>query len=53
MGQNAAAQIAQMAHAQQAAAAQAAVQQAAVHAGGSGNAVAAMTPQGLILLPRQ
>ena len=54
LAQSAAAQIAQMAHAQQAAAAQAAAQQAAAQASGpQGNAVAAMTPQGLILLPRQ
>ena len=48
LAQNAAAQIAQLSQWQQAAA-----QQAAVQAGNSSNAVAAMTPQGLILLPRQ
>jgi len=53
LAQNAAAQMAQMAQVQQAAAAQVAAQNAAAQAGASGNAVAAMTPQGLILLPRQ
>ena len=48
LAQNAAAQIAQLSQWQQAAA-----QQAAVQAGNSSNTVAAMTPQGLILLPRQ
>ena len=48
LAQNAAAQIAQLSQWQQAAA-----QQAVVQAGNSSNAVAAMTPQGLILLPRQ
>lgn len=48
LAQNAAAQIAQLSQWQQAAA-----QQAVVQAGNSSNTVAAMTPQGLILLPRQ
>ena len=43
LAQNAAAQIAQLSQ----------WQQAVVQAGNSSNAVAAMTPQGLILLPRQ
>merc|ERR1719362_401019 len=53
LAQNAAAQIAQLSQMQQAAASQAAAQQNAVQAGSHGNTVAAMTPQGWVIIPRQ